>query len=223
MKRVCCVLCTAAVCAVLAGCGPAASSQASLPPEVSSAASSLPAATPSPTPAPTATPAPERWGTVLKSELAGLEMQVPSEWEVAGREELLAMAGLDASAGEEELASVPMRYEILAHDTQAGGAAIVGIMNLGLSDNPALTPQQAAESWQSWLEAESPDYTFSPIVEVTLAGHDAALLSTRVGQAIRMDNYVWLEEDAAVCVTMSYPDAQSSVVARVLNSIRELE
>lgn len=223
MKRACCVLCTAAVFALLAGCGPAASSQASLPPEASSAASRAPAPTPSPTPAPTATPAPERWGSVLKSELAGLEMQVPSDWEVAGREELLSMAGLDASAGEEELASVPMRYEILARDTQAGGVAMVAIMNLEVSGNAASTPQQAAESWQSWLEAESPDYTFSPIVEVTLAGHDAALLSTRVGQAIRMDNYVWLEDDVAVCVTLSYPDAQSSVVARVLNSIRELE
>lgn len=222
MKRACCVLCTAAVLALLAGCGPAISSQASKP-EASSAVSSAPAPTPSPTPAPTATPAPERWGSVLKSELAGLEMQVPADWEVAGREELLSMAGLDASAGEEELASVPMRYEILARDPQAGGSAMVAIMNLEVTGNEAATPQQAAESWQSWLEAESPDYTFSPIVEVTLAGHDAALLSTRVGQAIRMDNYVWLEDDIAVCVTLSYPDAQSSVVARVLNSIRELE
>lgn len=221
MKRACCALCTAVMLALLAGCGPAVSSQASLAPEVSSAASSAPAPTPSPTPAPTATPAPERWGSVLKSELAGLEMQVPADWEVAGREELLSMAGLDASAGEEELAAVPMRYEILARDPQAGGSAMVAIMNLEVSGNEAATPQQAAESWQSWLEAESPDYTFSPIVEVTLAGHDAALLSTRVGQAIRMDNYVWLEDDVAVCVTLSYPDAQSSVVARVLNSIRE--
>ena len=117
MKRACCVLC-AAVCAVLAGCGPA-SPQTSPPPAAPSAASRAPVPTPSPTPSPT--PAPERWGIVLKSELAGLEMQVPAEWEVAGREELLSMAGLDASAGEEELAGVPMRYEILAHDTQAGG------------------------------------------------------------------------------------------------------
>lgn len=219
MKRACCVLC-AAVCAVLAGCGPA-SPQTSPPPAAPSAVSRAPVPTPSPTPSPT--PAPERWGIVLKSELAGLEMQVPAEWKVAGREELLSMAGLDASAGEEELAGVPMRYEILAHDTRAGGEVMVAIVNLEVTGSTAATPQQAAESWQSWLEAESPDYTFSPIVEVTLAGHDAALLPTRVGQAIQMDNYLWLQDGAAVCVTMSYPDAQASVVARVLNSIRELE
>lgn len=216
MKKLVCTVCIAALCAGLAGCARPASS-ASQP---QAAPSPAPVSTPSPTP----TPAPERWGAVLKSKRAGLEMQVPAEWEVAGREELLTMAGLDASATEEDLAAVPLRYEILAHDPAQGVSAMVSLMDLAQTGHTDVsTPQQAAGIWQQWLQDESPDYTFSAPVGMTLAGQDAILLPARMGKAIQMDCYLWLDDGYLVCVTLSYPEAQSSVMARVLHSILALE
>lgn len=226
MKKLICAVCIAALCAGLSGCARPASSASQPQSAPSSVPVSTPVPSPSPTPAPTPTPtpAPERWGTVLKSELAGLEMQVPSEWEVAGREELLTMAGLDASATEEALSSVPLRYEILARDPAQGVSAMVSLMNLEQTGSTDVsTPQQAAEVWQQWLQDESPDYTFSDPVALTLAGQDAVLLPAHMGKAIQMDCYLWVNDGYVVCVTLSYPQAQSSVMARVLNSILALE
>ncbi len=220
MKKLVCAICIAVLCTGFAGCARPVSSSSQ--PHISP--SPAPASTPVPTPTCTPEPTPKRWGTVLKSEQAGLEMQVPAEWEVAGREDLLTMAGLNASATPEDLAAVPLRYEILARDPSQGVSAMVSLMNLEQTGHADVsTTQQAAHVWQQWLQEESPDYTFSAPVELTLASQNAVLLPAHMGKAIQMDCYLWLDDGYVVCVTLSYPEAQSSVMAQVLNSILALE
>lgn len=237
MKRL--VLCLL-LAALLAGCGGPVSSAAPSGPAASSAphSESAPAsfvqiesepASSQPESLPPEGYLPGSWdGDVYTSNQLGFTFQLPEGWQHAEPDELFAMSGYDAAGRtpaqqSQDLAALPLVYELLCSDPDSGAFITVSSTDLSAPEYEGVaTAEDLLQRKKDELLFEEPDAQFEPVYEIRLAGRSYQRLPCTAG-GYQQDHYVSVQDGAAVCITLVYPQNRQHLAQTVISQVRAPE